>query len=402
MRDRDGREGSTATPARAPVARPPGPTDPARGRALEGPIAARMGRALGHDFADVRIFDDAEAAREVSRERAIATTVGRDISFAPGAYHPGTLAGDALLAHELAHVQQQADGALGGVADHGALEADATGAAIGAMADLRGVPLPGAPRGAVRRAPRGVQRCGGAPSWAPAMPQGALTPPAGATPGLLSGEQVDQMITASPTIGPYVRGRVNPSGACSGSPVRAAGHTHYVDDAQMRDAYTNYLGRSLHPAHMTGCGARTYNETEARAAPIPDGFRDGQEAYVRLVAAPAAPLHEGIHRLQNDAIAFELGLAAMEGTTEYFTRKVLTEAGSPVRASNVYGDQHEAIRHMVEDGGVGTAPLCEAYFEASFASLRAAMDRGQAGRYDAWQAAMNRQNPDYAAANALF
>lgn len=37
-----------------------------------------------------------------------AFTVGSDIAFARGAHRPGTLTGDALIAHELAHVVQQA------------------------------------------------------------------------------------------------------------------------------------------------------------------------------------------------------------------------------------------------------------------------------------------------------
>lgn len=55
---------------------------------------------------------------------ARALTVGSDIAFAPGQFEPGTPVGDALIAHELAHVLQQDPLAAGGGAS-GAYERDA-------------------------------------------------------------------------------------------------------------------------------------------------------------------------------------------------------------------------------------------------------------------------------------
>jgi hypothetical protein len=37
---------------------------------------------------------------------------GNDVAFAPGAYAPGTAAGQKLMAHELTHVTQQGGGAV--------------------------------------------------------------------------------------------------------------------------------------------------------------------------------------------------------------------------------------------------------------------------------------------------
>jgi hypothetical protein len=64
--------------------------------------------AFRHDFADVRVHTDAQAAREARHVGARAFTIGRDISFAAGAYAPATPQGRRLIAHELAHVVQQA------------------------------------------------------------------------------------------------------------------------------------------------------------------------------------------------------------------------------------------------------------------------------------------------------
>lgn len=85
-------------------------TLPARlgpGRAFEGRARARMERAFGHSFADVRIHDDADAAAVARSLQARAFTIGSHVAFAQGERRDGTPAGDALIAHELAHVVQQ-------------------------------------------------------------------------------------------------------------------------------------------------------------------------------------------------------------------------------------------------------------------------------------------------------
>lgn len=63
---------------------------------------------LGADFSQVRVFSDDAAARAARQLGAEAYTHGSDIFFGAGRYAPGTRAGRELLAHELAHVQQQA------------------------------------------------------------------------------------------------------------------------------------------------------------------------------------------------------------------------------------------------------------------------------------------------------
>jgi hypothetical protein len=57
---------------------------------------------------------------------------------------------------------------------------------------------------------------------------------------------------------------------------------------------------------------------------------------------------------------------------------------------------------MVEIGGIGIDPVAQAYFDGEYTPLRMAMDNGHPGRFDQWRGYMNRINPDYAAANALF
>jgi len=69
---------------------------------------AHLETRFRHDFSQVRLHLDHQAARSARAVDALAYTVGRHIVFGEGQFAPGTLAGQRLLAHELTHVVQQA------------------------------------------------------------------------------------------------------------------------------------------------------------------------------------------------------------------------------------------------------------------------------------------------------
>lgn len=75
--------------------------------AARGFLETRLGRDLGH----VSVHTDAASAASAQALNARAYTLGSHIAFAPGQYRPDTPAGRKLLAHEVAHTLQQADGA---------------------------------------------------------------------------------------------------------------------------------------------------------------------------------------------------------------------------------------------------------------------------------------------------
>ena len=68
-----------------------------------------MEAGFGHDFSQVRVHDDQRSAAAADDLGAAAYTAGSDIVFSAGSYQPDTAAGRWLVAHELAHVVQQAD-----------------------------------------------------------------------------------------------------------------------------------------------------------------------------------------------------------------------------------------------------------------------------------------------------
>lgn len=76
------------------------------------PVSARtdMERAFGTSFAEVRIHRTQAAARVARGLSARAFTVGADVVFGQGSFEPSTERGRRVLAHELAHVEQQRAG----------------------------------------------------------------------------------------------------------------------------------------------------------------------------------------------------------------------------------------------------------------------------------------------------
>jgi hypothetical protein len=85
-----------------------------RGQPLPSEVQADMSAGLGHDFGDVVVHRDAEAAGLASQLGAKAFTTGRDVFFGSGAYDPGSVAGRETLAHELTHTIQQSGGTVSG------------------------------------------------------------------------------------------------------------------------------------------------------------------------------------------------------------------------------------------------------------------------------------------------
>jgi Domain of unknown function (DUF4157) len=81
-----------------------------------------MERAFSADFSVVRVHTGPESDRVASGLGARALTTGRDILFRSGAFRPYTPSGERLLAHELAHVVQQAGGLPRAALDGGAAD----------------------------------------------------------------------------------------------------------------------------------------------------------------------------------------------------------------------------------------------------------------------------------------
>jgi Domain of unknown function (DUF4157)/The BURPS668_1122 family of deaminases len=113
------------------------------GHSLDSRVQSQMSAAFGHDFSGVRVHTDSRATTLSSDLNARAFTIGTDVAFASGEYQPGTLVGDALIAHELAHVMQQREASTDSLQEKGddnvgAWEEDADVSAVSAVASIWG------------------------------------------------------------------------------------------------------------------------------------------------------------------------------------------------------------------------------------------------------------------------
>jgi hypothetical protein len=141
------------------------------GAALEGSVRSRMESVFGQDFSGVRVHTGSTAAQLSDGLDARAFAVGRDVAFGAGEYRPGTIVGDALIAHELAHVVQQKDAAVKPMrfgrqdAAEGSLEREADRSAASAVKALWGRAAGSASALAANAMPRlrsglAISRCG--------------------------------------------------------------------------------------------------------------------------------------------------------------------------------------------------------------------------------------------------
>ena len=127
-------DGRQAAGADGPASAPRAPSH-GGGHLLPEPLRQSAERAFGADFGAVRVHTDAAAASQSEGVQARAFTRNSDLFFAAGEYAPHTPGGQALLAHELAHVVQQtgdpAERARAGVsaADGGVIQRRLKGAA---------------------------------------------------------------------------------------------------------------------------------------------------------------------------------------------------------------------------------------------------------------------------------
>lgn len=77
------------------------------GEPLDHATRAYMEPLFGHNFSQVRVHKDVQAAKSARAVNSLAYTVGRDVVFGEGHYEPMTNVGRRLLGHELTHVVQQ-------------------------------------------------------------------------------------------------------------------------------------------------------------------------------------------------------------------------------------------------------------------------------------------------------
>lgn len=352
------------------------------GQRLDPGTASRMEGAFGQSFADVRIHTDATAARLADEHDARAFTIGSHVAFGASAYRPGVPEGDALVAHELAHVVQQQGAGPAEAAvrrkpiEDGSAEAYADQAAHGVVASLWG-----GVKGAARsikdtlKTDIGLKRCANSAT----LPGGSLTP--GGSVGHTTGATLDTYTSASAAIGAYVRTQVAAGRV-------ATGHVHFLNDADFRTRFMEYAQRN------------GMSEPSARAMePNVEAYQDGTEVWVNQNRGePATVIHEGMHLYESSQYDGQLGFNVSEGTTEWFMQMIVAEQSMSV-VHPAYASEVAAVRRMAGRGG--NPAVMDAYFNGNIAGLRTAVDAAtSAGTFNRWVTYM--KAGQYAQANALM
>ena len=375
------------------------------GQPLNATVGARMGEAFGHDFSRVRVHTDASATGMSKQLNARAFTIGSDIAFGTGEYQPGTLIGDALIAHELAHVVQQQDGAVPAASapqhkddgDNHNLEEEADVVAVGAIVSTwggaRGV-LTDIGTNAIPRLRSGLrlQSCSKPPQIK--VPRGQWITP----------EQSDQLLADDKLIGPRIKDRVAKG-------TKAVGHTTELDtldflqkaaDIEGEDAKIEETSRDMISTggFMYGGEIYLHRKTSDDYYSVTRGGKT-EPVFSPPSAQPSTIVHETIHLYGTEAFREQAGHWADEGTTEYFTRRILSKqeneegggAGMFERIS--YPQEFEAVKCLADEAN--DELLADAYFLGQVEPLRKKVGEKE---FDNWVAAMKIK--DYPQAHAAL
>lgn len=121
------------------------------GAGLDPPLRSRLERGFATRLDDLRVNDTA-ASSSVLGSAGRGATVGANLYFGANQYRPGTVIGDLLVAHEVAHALQQRS--AGPSASPGALEREADRAALHVVAGRGGAAPALSATGGLR-----LQRC---------------------------------------------------------------------------------------------------------------------------------------------------------------------------------------------------------------------------------------------------
>jgi hypothetical protein len=341
--------------------------EPGRPSRLPVAMRERMEQAYGQAFDDVELHRD--SAEVPAGQQAFAR--GRHIHFERGAFDPGSEHGEHIVAHELAHVAQQAQPeGHGRPATRAALEADAHQAALSALAGHAAMVRFAAPA----QVALGFSH-GASPEPAPggAEPQGAqVAAPAARTavPGFSGAAELREQLLAA-----AVRGRGAANALTAADPATAA--------ATLRELRSTHVAGHAAPALQLVARASDGEATRvlgrgSDGAPLPDDIAARLGPHVGSEAASAARLHTD--DLADLVAAAHHARAVTLGAEIYFARGEYapgTERGDELLAHELThvaqaqrGELARAAAKGLESGGTLDPSEAEADLRAKLAVIQ--------------------------------
>ncbi|SFS14365.1 Thioredoxin [Dyella sp. OK004] len=397
---------SRGTPAASPAKGLPSGEG---GEPMDGSTLQVMEDRFGRDFSRVRLHRDGRAQHLTGAMNAYAVTSGSDVYLAQDAYAPDTREGRTILGHELAHVTQNESSAPAASVASLEREAAIAGASV---ADGRTAQIMHGSKQSLLAMTRGEQTAAGIGIGA------ATVGAAGALIGLgVAAAMHNQPFGMGALIGGAIGVGVGAlvGGLIGGLSRNTTSETVPEADMLIRRRYGRYLPGGIPAAlraarvhavsraelcerhecrtHDPDCGGLIgWTDTgpavqpiSGRApTPLPSATAEptchGQQLehatpqqpviyYIRSSETAGTLLHEGLHAYSHPDFAF-LHNYVVEGTTEYFTRKLQDEINMPYGSG--YDDRVVGVNRLVE--AVGEETLARAYFTGEVPALHRAFN----------------------------
>jgi hypothetical protein len=308
-----------------------------------------METAFGRNFSEVRVHTGDDAAQAARGLNARAFSIGSNIAFDEGEYQPGSLIGEALLAHELAHVAQQ-DGATPEPmknipTEDSAIELDADKSAINAVLSL----------------------------WSAGKTTLANISQ-NAMPTLRSGLGLRRCVKATKTNDAAVKLLSDSYGKYKKI---SGGSVEVLEQKDFEKKYDEIYGATQYS--WSNYVVPKFGNLE--------GFAHGGINYINKdkMSIDTVP-HEMLHNNADPGWKGFAGSNINEGVTEYLTIKAVTAAGQTPTHS--YPNQEGVIQVLVAT--VGEDKIMKAYFNGEIEALKKEVDSKCKGSWDAFKAAMDK------------
>jgi hypothetical protein len=385
------------------------------GEPLDTSTRGLMEGRFGRDFSSVRIHRDSRARDLTGAMNAFAVTNEANIYFASDGYAPATPFGRAILGHELAHVAQNQS--TGSGASVSSLESEAaraatavTGGRYAAVHHSSNQPVLAMTRAEKTAAGAGIgaasvgalgagigliaaSQMGGQPFGKAAAIGGAIGAGVGAIIGGLIGffsRRTSSESTAEAEAliqrryGRYLRGGA--TGPLHNASVHVVSAAELCERRRCRtpNASCDFIGwtdTGVPVRPSAGPGNQPPPIQSQADEPICNGVQMEHATpehpviyYQRNSETAGTLIHEGIHAHSHPSIEF-LHNHVVEGTTEYFTRRLQDDVNMPYISG--YDRQVASVEKLI--GLVGEERLAQAYFGGAVPELHQAVN-SQLGR----------------------
>ncbi len=332
------------------------------GQALDAGTEAKMSAHVGADVSGARIHTGGAAAAMASANNAAAFAVGNNIVMGSAAPAPGSLAGDALLAHELAHTAQQKHAATDPTARHQPIGAEGEAAERDAGVErLARLGTFSGALGDVMRTGLQLQRC--------PQSEAMKGPP-------MSGAQADKFIENTSEISGFIKGDLEKG-------IDGAHAVQFHDDMESYVKawrYDSIAVPSTWAPHLDAAALDKLRWDTARELASAPGFTNYEthKIHIYTKGTPAfVTIHEVVHLHTDKDVYARMGDNFVEGLADYYAGVVCAKNHLPFFAA--YDEQAKTVAALERQ--IGNDNLAALAFAANIEGAQAIVDTKAPGTW---------------------